>query len=160
MDAKSHHYVPQHYLRGFTCDENSEQIVVFDLELSKNHRTNVSKIARQNYYYSFTEESGAKNIDGVERGLNNDIEKPANPIIDLVRMRKNITIKQRETLATYIDVMRTRVPRHRERVRLSLPDFLPKEHSAQKRKLLEAYRDDQITKNELDTRTEILDQVF
>lgn len=103
-----HHYLPQYYLRGFSREN---LVWVHDRIESRSFASQPKTIANENNLY--TEE--------LENQLANEIEGPANPILDKVRDLQPITDEEKRLLATYLFVLWKRVPRARERFAAGLP---------------------------------------
>lgn len=105
------HYIPQHYLKGFT-DPNAPSLVwAYERGKHKPFRVSVTNIAHETGYYP----------DDVEEYLANTIEWPAQPVIDKIRRQEMITRQDKALLAAYMVVMLKRVPRSRERRREMSP---------------------------------------
>jgi len=74
-------------------------------------------------------QSGVKNtghetnyyLPEVEKYLANNIENPANNVIEKIRCKKEVTIHDKKTLATYMVVMLKRVPQSKIRLKEMAP---------------------------------------
>ena len=108
------HYIPQHYLKGFTDPHAPSLIWVYEKGKPEPFRTNVKNIAHETDYYP----------DDVEQYLANTIEWPAQPVIDKIRKQELITPQDKARLAAYMVVMLKRVPRSRERRREMSPGII------------------------------------
>jgi hypothetical protein len=104
------HYVPRYYLRGFSQDAG-KMIWAYDKQQRRNFSTQISKVANERGMY------GAE----MESRLANEIEGPANPVLDKVRTRQSINEKEKAILARYIAVMLYRVPESRNLVKKRAP---------------------------------------
>ncbi|MCI0578864.1 MAG: DUF4238 domain-containing protein [Chloroflexi bacterium] len=124
-----HHYIPQHYLRGFATPENEDQIWVFDRAGKKFYRTNVRNVAQENYYYY---------SNTIESLLANEVEGPAISVINKVRNVEPLTYKEKILMCKYIMYMYTRVPRYRERVKAILPKVVEEQLDEWKKELEQA----------------------
>lgn len=54
-----HHYVPQSYLKRFSCDRKKSQIYAYELNKDP-YRTNVKNVAAEKGFYNYTDEKGNK----------------------------------------------------------------------------------------------------
>lgn len=106
------HYVPQAYLKGFSEPEAPTFVWVYDKGNGRSFRTNVTNAAVESGFYP----------DDVEDALNEEIEIPANAVIEKVRCQKAITPDEKLTLSLYMGVMLKRVPRHRQRQADLIPE--------------------------------------
>jgi hypothetical protein len=105
------HYVPQKYLKGFADTAEPQKIWMYDKKLgSFTHPTIKSAAQERDFYDSKT-----------EIRLNEQIERPANVIIDKLRNRQQIEERERLVLAIYIGTTIMRVPRRRSRALSILP---------------------------------------
>lgn len=103
-----HHYLPQHYLRGFA---SCKAIWVHDLRDSRSFKSQIKSVANETEMYP----------QDLETRLANDIEDPAQGIIDALRSNTPPNNPQREILAHYIIAMWKRVPAARQRVAATIP---------------------------------------
>lgn len=103
-----HHYLPQHYLRGFAAGKT---IWAHDLKDSRSYRTQVKSVANETALYT----------KDLEAHLANSIEGPAQAAIDRLRRREALSGDERETLARYVIAMWKRVPAARKRVAATIP---------------------------------------
>ena len=99
-----HHYLPQHYLRGFA---SGKAIWAHDLQEKRSFRTRI------------------KSVD-LEAHLANFVEGPAQSAIDKLRRLEELSSKDREVLARYIIAMWKRVPAARKRVAATIPGVADK----------------------------------
>jgi hypothetical protein len=109
-----HHYVPQHYLRGFTSDENSGLVWMFDKK-SRDFKRVPIKVAAQgpDFYEADT-----------ERALNQLVEVPAQPALVKLQRQQAISNDERLAVAIYIATMMMRVPRRRRKAHELIPSVL------------------------------------
>lgn len=106
-----HHYVPIRYLSGFA---RNSRLSVFEKPLGRVFRSQPSSIANEKGLY--TEE--------LESQLNNQIEQPANWVLDKISKRGKLDRAEQEALALYIVTMWKRVPNARSRVMGSVPEVV------------------------------------
>jgi hypothetical protein len=106
-----YHYVPQYYLKSFTERLDSPYIWVYEKGSQRVFRAPVSRVAQQTGFY----------LDDVEVSLANEIERPANRVLEAIRNRHEIDGQQKKVLSHYIAAMLVRVPRHRQRVQRMIP---------------------------------------
>lgn len=95
----NNHYIPQYYLRGF-CKEFGERLWVYDKKENKSFYPKVKNIANICDYYS----------EELEKHLNDEIESPANKVLDKIRFRNELTVEERLVFSKYIANMFQRVP--------------------------------------------------
>jgi hypothetical protein len=104
------HYIPQYYLRGF-CNGFGRRLWVYDKCDARKFPTQVKSVA---------------NICGLyppelEKHLSEEIENPANQVLDKIRNREPITRDDKITLSNYIAVMWKRVPESKTRLKERAP---------------------------------------
>jgi len=108
------HYLPQYYLRGFGELPDCSHVWLYEKGSQRFSRAAISKVAQKRRYYT----------DEIESWLATQIEDPGNAILKKLRGFQGITQSEKETLARYIVVMQTRVPRERERKEKGMPEML------------------------------------
>ena len=120
--------------------------------------TSTSNIAHENYFYALIDANGVIDIDSIEQFLANDVEGPANQIIDKLKMFQPITLDEKQQLARYVTYMYSRVPRYRERIKDSLPQIISERLSMLQNssKLLKKGSLDPITNDDIDQRIEMV----
>jgi hypothetical protein len=93
-----HHYLPQYYLKGFIISNNG----LWSFEKGKGNKYfgNTERIANITNLYS----------PKMETFLANKIEGPANPVLDKIRRREQVTHEDKVVFARYMSVMWKRVP--------------------------------------------------
>ncbi|MHB0856245.1 MAG: DUF4238 domain-containing protein [Anaerolineae bacterium] len=101
-----HHYLPQHYLAGFSGQTDEGMIWFCDKKRSACTHAPIRAVANEKDYYR----------PDVEKALAQSIEKDANPILDAIRLRMPLDMAGKHLLSRYLAVMVVRVPRHRHRV--------------------------------------------
>ena len=104
------HYVPQYYLRGF-CHGFGHELWVYDKKDARKFSSQVKRIANVCGLYP----------PELEKYLSEDIENPANRVLDKIRNRDPIHPDDKITLSNYIAVMRKRVPEGKTRLKESAP---------------------------------------
>ncbi len=98
-----HHYVPQKYLEGFRIPQTPR---VWVYERGKiPYDAHTKNVAQERYFYT----------PKYETHLANNVESPANVILDKIRAQQMITAEEKLIFARYLGVMLKRVPKHRER---------------------------------------------
>ncbi len=125
------HYVPQYYLRGF-CRGFGRRLWVYDKEDDHKFPTQVKSVA---------------NICGLyppelEKYLSEDIENPANRVLDKIRNREPITPDDKIILSNYIAVMWKRVPEGKIRLKERAPKI-----TEDMRRVLHRQLDEALLKN-------------
>lgn len=105
MPRRHNHYVPAYYLSGFT-DPVTGNIFMYFKATNEVVRTTVRSVANQLHYWS----------DQTEEYLANQVENPANPVLDKIKSLQPITQQDRWLLSRYIIAMLKRVPEGRRRI--------------------------------------------
>ncbi len=105
-----YHYIPQYYLRGF-CLDFGREIWVYDKQEARKFATQVKSIANIYGFYS----------PELEKYLSEDIEGPANRVLEKIRNRELLTPSDKITLSSYIAVMWKRVPKGKNRFKAQAP---------------------------------------
>jgi hypothetical protein len=103
-----HHYLPQHYLRGFAM---GKAIWAHDLRESKSYRSQVKSVANENSFYT----------EDLEAHLANAVEGPAQAAIDKIRALLPLDVEDREAISHYVVALWKRVPTARKRVEAAFP---------------------------------------
>lgn len=103
--TKRTHYLPRHYLKGFCCEDNENMIWVYDIELGRIYRTNISNAAVEKEFYD----------DEGEEFYSNIVEGPAIEAINKIRNNVLITQEEKEVIAKYIAYLHTRNPATRKK---------------------------------------------
>ena len=103
------HYLPQHYLSGFTAEDGA--LWAFPKTAEPPFATQPKSVANENALYSPT----------TEQYLANEIEGPATSVLDKIRLRRPITHDDTTSLARYMAAMWKRVPAARARVHAMMP---------------------------------------
>jgi hypothetical protein len=114
MPKIHNHYVPKFYLKGFTDEQNSDKVYVYEKGKNEAFQTQVKSIGNELGLYT----------DELETVLANDIENATNPILQKLRDFQNITTDEKYTLSRYMITMRLRVPKLRNWLIEKSPKFL------------------------------------
>jgi hypothetical protein len=112
--AMGKHYVPQFYLKGFSVAGEPSSIWLYDKHTGRVALAAIDKVAQQVAFYP----------DEVEEWLTEEIEKPANAVLDKMRRRVTIAPDDKRHLCDYMAVMLTRVPKGRERIKAHFPQAM------------------------------------
>ena len=107
------HYIPQYYLRGF-CPGFGRTIWVYDKQKTRKFPTHIKSIANECGLYP----------QELERYLAEDIENPANHVLDKIRNLEHLTLTDKITLSNYIAVMWKRVPEGKKRLKENSPEII------------------------------------
>ncbi len=107
------HYIPQYYLRGF-CPGFGRTIWVYDKQKARKFQTQIKSIA--NICGLYPQE--------LEKYLAEDIENPANQVLDKIHGREPLTPGDKITFSNYIAVMWKRVPETKNRLKKSAPEII------------------------------------
>jgi hypothetical protein len=119
MAASRHHFVPQAYLRGFSCPVRGKQFVwVYDKRPGRAPTCkSVKSIAWAHNYYAQERDDGSVDSDTLEVGLAQTIDTRAAELIaklDARGMREfKLTEDDESVLALFIGLSLTRVPSFR-----------------------------------------------
>ena len=105
-----HHYLPQYYLKGFS-ETDDNMLWAYEKVSGKKFNTQIKSLANINDFYS----------QETEQYLANDIEGPANEVLDKIRSRHSINENDKHTFAQYMAVMWKRVPRGKEDLKKKAP---------------------------------------
>lgn len=105
MPPIHNHYVPAYYLSGFT-DPIADSLFMYFKTTNRVVQTTVRSVANQLRYWS----------DETEKYLANEVENPANPVLDKIKSLQSITQQDRWLLSRYIIAMLKRVPEGRSRI--------------------------------------------
>lgn len=93
------HYIPRYYLKGFVSSTDGI-IWTYEKNGRKIFKSNVGKTGCENEFYR----------PDIEAFLSNDIENPANAVIDKIRNREKLSDYDKIILSTYMVAMLKRVP--------------------------------------------------
>lgn len=105
-----HHYLPQYYLKGFT--ETKDHIIwAYEKGTGNKFSTKIKSIANISDFYS----------KETEQYLADDIEMPANAVLDKIRSGHLINDDDKNTFAEYMAVMWKRVPRAKDDLKKMAP---------------------------------------
>lgn len=103
------HYLPRYYLKGFSKN-SGKTIWVYEKQKDK-FASQVKSVANINQFYS----------NEVEKHLANDVEMPANAVLEKIREQKVVSPEEKRVLAKYIVAMMKRVPKGKQRTKSLLP---------------------------------------
>ena len=122
MTSLRHHYVPQGYLRGFSCPARGRQFVwVYDKRTGRAPTCkSVKSIAWAPAYYAQERGDGSLDTDTLENGIAVNIDTKAAELIasqDPMSQQLALDNDQRSILAYFIGLSLTRVPSFRDGVR-------------------------------------------
>lgn len=109
-----HHYTPQYYLKGFVDSEG--HIWVYEKGSGTPFRTGLKNVGHETGFYSAA----------MEQYLANQIEGPANRVIEKIRARDQISASEKITLVRYMVALMKRVPKSKERIKGLAPQAAPK----------------------------------
>jgi hypothetical protein len=107
------HYIPQYYLKGFAGKNKIDSIWAFR-NGDPPFLTSIRKIAQEDDFYSRE----------IEQLLANEVEGPANKVIQRIRERQSISHADKLTLAKYMMVMWKRVPENKLRIKEKAPKII------------------------------------
>jgi hypothetical protein len=144
-----YHYVPQYYLKGF-CRDSSRTIWVYDKLESRGFPTQVKSIANICAFYS----------PELEKYLSEEVEGPANRVLEKIRSRGTLTPTDKITLSTYIAVMWKRVPAGKTRFRAQAPGIASDLREKLHRQLDEAVDSDRSKESQARRRKAEIDEIL
>ena len=105
------HYVPRYYLRGFSPNFGN-QVWAYDRDARRKFYSHVVNVGQENSLYS----------DDLEAMLTQDIEGPANNILDKIRDKEELTSNDKVLLSVYLITLWKRVPEGKRRVNDRMPE--------------------------------------
>jgi len=105
-----HHYLPQYYLKGFT-ETADNMLWAYEKGTGKKFKTQIKSLANITDFYS----------EETEQYLANDIEGPANAVLDKIRGQHLINDDDKNIFAEYMAVIWKRVPRAKEDLKKMAP---------------------------------------
>jgi len=108
------HYVPQYYLRGFSVAPMSDLIWVYRRGTEDVFKTAIHNIAQENNFYP----------DDMEKYLADEIEGPANAVLQKIQALKALTLEDKEVLSKYMMVLWKRVPEHKNWLKNKAPEIM------------------------------------
>lgn len=103
------HFVPQHYLQGFT---QGGQLWAYDKKNKKSFLTQPKSVANESRIYS----------EELENHFTRRVEQPANDVIDKIRAGQDLSSDDRDILTHYMYALWKRVPSGRERTLEKIPE--------------------------------------
>jgi hypothetical protein len=105
------HFIPQYYLKGFGNDLNFDNIWVYEKGSSRVFNTTIGSVANENQRWP----------DKTEKYLANQIEAPANSVIEKIVARQTVTPQDKDIFSAYMVVMWKRVPEGLKRANALAP---------------------------------------
>lgn len=123
MGSIRHHFVPQWYLRGFSCSVRGKQFVwIYDKRPGRAPTCkSVKSIAWAPAYYAQERDDGSLDTDTLEKGLAVNIDTKVAELIATLdpanQSRFHLTKDQEELLAFFVALSMTRVPSFRNGLR-------------------------------------------
>ncbi|MBM4064561.1 MAG: DUF4238 domain-containing protein [Planctomycetes bacterium] len=112
--AESQHYIPQFYLREFTDPEtpngHEPYVWIYEHESKNWKKKSPKNIASKPDFYSFVDQEG-KRRNEIEKGLSIIEGKTASIYRNKICTRQCLTLQEKATIAEFVTLMITRVPR-------------------------------------------------
>lgn len=105
------HYIPRYYLRGFCSLEQPNLITRLAKSTGDVLATDLKNVAQENDFYS----------KDIEEYLSNEIEGPANGVLERLRGQNRLGSTEKPIFARYLTALLKRVPRGLERYREMAP---------------------------------------
>jgi hypothetical protein len=109
-----HHYVPQHYLKGFASEAHPELVWMFDKKSREFRQVPIRVAAQKPSFYDAD----------IETALNKLVEIPAQPALTKLQQQRAISPDERRRVAIYMATMMMRVPRRRRKAHELIPSVL------------------------------------
>ncbi len=122
------HYIPQHYLSGFSDKSAPSKIWVYQKSSRRTLYTTIKSAANENNRWP----------KDIEQYLANKVETPANPVLDKIRYQQQITQSEKELLSAYMVVMMQRVDRGLERMKKLAPKVIDNVFNSVEKEILKA----------------------
>lgn len=107
------HYIPRYYLKSFLNKER-KSIIVYKTDGTHFELNSLDNIAQEKEMYS----------DETELFLTNQIEQPANSILDKLRAKAYLDEEEKLTFSTYMFNIYSRTPDSLEEYKDSAPEYL------------------------------------
>ena len=107
------HYIPKYYLKSF-LDEKRNTIFVYNTDGSRFELNSLDNIAQEKEMYS----------EETELFLTNEIEQPANFLLDKLREKASLSNEEKYIFSTYMYNIYSRTPDSYEGYKESAPEFL------------------------------------
>lgn len=114
-ESKYHHYIPKFYLSFFTGRGKKRQVWVFDKRIKKKYKTNTSKIARENNFYTLEEDIEDPLI--FEKYLS-EIESKSKKVLESI-IQTNIFPRDQanaEVLLYFLALTTSRLPQKKDKI--------------------------------------------
>jgi len=108
------HYVPKAHIKRFHIHGNDNIVWMYDKKTENFVKVNPKEVAQERNYYT----------DEIEKSLANEVESPANKVINKLLCRESLEEEERTVLSLYMFTMATRGPRQREKLQQDAPNFL------------------------------------
>jgi hypothetical protein len=129
--ANKHHYIPQHFLRGFCSEDTPGKLWVYIKGEERVYAAGTHKIARANEFY----------LDEVEQTLSVVFEGPMKDVLRKIRTQDLIDDAERKTIAAYVALLLKRVPAYRDIVRNMAPEVFAAEFSRRRKEIADEVED-------------------
>lgn len=130
-DPRLHHYIPQHYLRGFCSGASPGQLWVYTKGQADIYQTGLTAIAAENNFY----------LLAIERILAREIESPAEAVLKKIRAREDLMGSDRQVIAVYLAILHKRVPGYRDMVRAITPEVQAQEFARLRMEFVDSVTD-------------------
>jgi hypothetical protein len=123
--TNNQHFVPQHYLRGFTIPQQKSLIWEFDKKKGQFFKSpkSVRTICSRHHYYLQVREDGTEEPDTLEHGFSRDIESKSAPLFKALISRISngnrevyLTPAEYGQLCYSVAIQYTRVPSFRDKM--------------------------------------------
>lgn len=120
--VKAHHYVPRHYLLGFTTSPAEPLLYVYQKGRQDVFRTTPDRVGYEKHFYTVTKEDGTRDSASKETWLADEIDGPGHSVLNKIRARQTLTEADKAVFSNYLSVMLKRVPRHRAKLYEVFPE--------------------------------------
>lgn len=142
-----YHYIPRYYLKGFSTEENREQIFRYQIDPPQCIKTNIKNVAQETNFYS----------DDTEKFLAEDIEDPAKIVFEKIDKRHNLSDEDKNIFTDYLLAILKRVPSFYDFVFSKYPNALEIVKSKAKQRFLDLLYQNEITQIQFDQINEAIE---
>lgn len=120
---KRHHYIPQFYLREFIDPSNLPYLWVYEKGCVEIKSVSAKDAGVEKDYHSFPNSDGQKDTESIENAFQK-IEYATACVFERIKAQENLSEEERDTFATFLSLMLTRVPNYRKNVERVMGELL------------------------------------
>ena len=122
---KRHHYIPKFYLEGFVDPRNKPFLWIYEKGGSKIIEASAKDIAVEKHYFSFLDSKGERDSETLENALA-EIEGKVASVCRKIFNEKSLCEEDRSFFASFLALMMTRVPNHRNVISVMIESVIKK----------------------------------